>query len=274
MMAPLPYAFNYSTDNWTAGTPTTAPGTILPQVTAVDTMTADTACIAAIAQDCYWIDAQVYSTSVAGSDTSALMDILYDPAGGTAWQILIPKLIVGFTLARGNKYSFPLYIPKGSTIGARWQCVTDTLVTPGLILTLYGGPSRPGFWFGTNVTQVGTNTTGSMGTDIDPGSTGTWGAWTSVGGTTNPAFRYIAFGAQGTAITHTADVYHVQYGFGDTKIPGAQSRFVYDTAEAINILPQATGVYVDIPAGTQLQARATGSDATSEDCSVAIYGVS
>ena len=278
MISVLPYAFSYSADNWSAATPSTTPGTVLPQVTAVDTMTADTACIPTpLAQDCYTVAINVCNTFVATTDTSALMDVLYDPAGGTAWQILIPKLIIGF---RNNnnvpvpEYWFPLYVPKGSSIGARWQCVTDTTVTPNVCITLCGGPSRPGFWFGTAVTACGTDTTGSQGVDIDPGSTGTYGAWASVGGTTNPAFRFLTIGVQGTTNAHTADTYHAQYGFGDTKIPGAQVRFAYTTAEELRLSPAHYGVYADIPAGTQLQARATGSDATSEDCSVALYGVS
>ena len=274
MISQLPYAFNYSADNWTAGTPGVV-GTLLPEVTAADTMTADTDCITTpLAQDCYAISVLPFNTFVTGTDTSALMDILYDPAGGTSYQILIPKLVCGFLSSTVNTYWFPLYVPKGSTIGARWQCVTDTTATPRVAITLWGGPSRPGFWFGTNVTAVGTNTTGSEGTTIDPGSTGTYGSWASVGGTSNPAFRFINFGFQGTLDTHTADTYFVQYGFGSTKIPGAQTRHTFTTAEVINQFPQTYGVYADIPAGTQLQARATGSDATSEDCSVAIYGVS
>lgn len=276
MIAPLPYAFNYSADNWTAATPSGAPGTTLPEVSAVDTMTDPvTACIATpTAQDCYAIGVYVYGTTSTGVDTSALMDIMYDPAGGTSWSILIPKLIVGFLGNINSGYWFPLYVPKGSSIGARWQCVTDTTVTPGVVITLWGGPSRPGFWYGTNITAVGATTTGSQGVDVNPGSTGTYGAWASVGGTTNPAFRYLGFGVQAVSGTHTADQYHVQYGFGDTKIPGAQTRHGYTTAEIINQQPTYYGVYADVTAGTQLQARATGSDASSEDCSVVIYGVS
>lgn len=281
MISVLPYAFSYSADNWSAATPSSVPGTTLPEVTSVDTMTDPvTACIATpLAQDCYLITVNVTQTLTPSTDTSALLDVMYDPAGGTAWQILIPKLIVGFRNVQGvsgamSDYWFPLYVPKGSSIGARWQCVSDTTVTPRIQITLYGGPSRQGFWFGTTVTAVGANTTGSCGADLDPGSTGTYGAWTSVGATSNPAFRFLMIGAQGTAITHTADFYHIQYGFGDTKIPGAQIRIGYTTSEAIWQFPNHFGVYADIPAGTQLQARATGSDATSEDCSVALYGVS
>ena len=280
MIAVMPYAFSYSADNWAAATPGTAPGTVLPQVTAADTMTADTACIATpLAQDCYAIAVNFYNSSSTGVDTSALCDVLYDPAGGTAWQILIPKLIVGFRWASTSStnmsdYWFPLYVPKGSSLGARWQCIADTTNTPNITLTLFGGPSRPGFWFGTNVTAVGTNTTGSAGTDLNPGSTGTYSAWASVGGVSNPAFRFLTMGAQGTATIHTTDQYHIQYGFGDTKIPGAQIRIGYIASEVIYQSPNHQGVFVDIPAATQLQARATGSDATSEDPSVALYGVS
>jgi hypothetical protein len=208
------------------------------------------------------------------------MDIMYDPAGGTSWQVLIPNLIVGYraasaaTFAGMTPYWFPLYIPRGSSIGARWQCLTDTSVDPRCCVTLYGGPSKPGFWYGTKVTDVGASTSTSAGVDLNPGSTGTYSAWTSIGGTSNPAFKFLNIGVQGSAATHTADYYKVQYGFGSTMIPGAMMMFGYSTAEIISCYPEHFGCFVDIPAGTQLQARATGSDATSEDPSVVLYGVS
>jgi hypothetical protein len=221
------------------------------------------------------------NTSSTGADTSALCDIMYDPAGGTSWQVLIPNLICGYRVVSGatfapmSQYVFPLYIPRGSSIGARWQSI---VAIPSSVLrvqvTIWGGPSSPGFWYGTKVTDVGTNTATSAGVDLNPGSTGSYSAWTSIGGTSNPAFGFVTIGVQGSAATHTADTYFVQYGAASTRFPGAQVRFGYTTAEVISDYPQHYGCYVDVPGGTQLQARATGSDATSEDPSVALYGVS
>jgi hypothetical protein len=197
--------------------------------------------------------------------------------------VLIPNLICGFLSPGGTSvpgtgyYGFPLYIPRGSSIGARWQSITvspASTIRPRVAVTVFGGPSKPGFWFGTKVTGIGTDTANSAGLDINPGSTGTYSAWVSIGGTTNPKFGFVIIGAQGSVTTHTADAYHVQYGYGSTQIPGALTRFVYNTSENIYTYPRHSGCYVDVPEGTQLQVRATGSDATSEDPSVALYGVS
>jgi hypothetical protein len=176
-----------------------------------------------------------------------------------------------------NPYWFPLYIPRGSSLGARFQTSFTGAAgyRPQPSITLFGGLSKPGFWFGTKVTTVGAVDSGdSAGVDLNPGSTGTYSAWTNIGGTSNPAFKFLTIGAQGSAATHTADIYHVQYGFNSTQIPGAQIRFGYTANEDMASYPKHRGCFVDIPAGTQLQARATGSDATSEDPSVVLYGVS
>jgi len=277
------YAFGVVANNWMAGTPTSAVGTELADPGATPhTKSTTTALIGTgIAQPGYWIQIEMWQTSSAATDTSALCDIMYDPAGGTSWSVLIPNLLCGF-LPTGvaiprAEYGFPLYIPRGASIGARWQSITVSPasgVRPRVLVTVYGGPSTPGFWYGTQVTDIGTDTANSAGLDHTPGSTGTYSAWTSIGGTSNPSFGFVTFGAQGSTTVHTADYYHVQYGFGSTQIPGAQVRFSYNTGEAIQFLPPTQGVYVDVPAGTQMQIRATGSDASAEVFSAALYGVS
>lgn len=283
MLAIPSYSFGVVADNWMTGTPTTTPGTVLGDPGATPhTKSATTALIATgIAQPAYGIEVGVYQTFTTGTDTSALCDIMYDPAGGTSWQVLIPNLVCGYRTTSPSTmlpgYFFPVYIPRGSSIGARWQ---TALASPAagvrvrVVVTLYGGPSSPGFWYGTKVTDIGSDTANSAGVDLNPGSTGVYSAWANVGGTSNPAFGFVTIGAQGSATTHTADVYHVQYGFGSTQIPGAQIRFTYTTLEVFVQWPQHNGIYVDVPAGTQMQARATGSDATSEDPSIVLYGVS
>ena len=285
MLAIPSYAFGVVADNWSAGTPILAAGTVLADPGATPhTKSATTALVGTgIAQPAYLIEVWFFGTRVSGADTSALCDIMYDPAGGTSWSVLIPNLICGYlsktddAKGMGSKYTFPLYVPRGASIGARWQSIVASPAAADratVLVTLYGGPSSPGFWYGTKVTDIGTDTATSAGLDLDPGSTGTYSAWTSIGGTSNPSFGFVTIGAQGSATTHTADVYHVQYGAASTQFPGAIVRFVYTNLEAILFGPLAPPCFVDVPAGTQLQARATGSDATSENPSVALYGVS
>lgn len=279
------YAFGVVAENWMTGTPTATPGTILGDPGATPhTKSATTALIGTgIAQPAYLVHVAMSGTSATGVDTSALCDIMYDPAGGTSWSVLIPNLICGYraisaaTFTSASGYWFPLYVPRGSSIGARWQSIVASPAAGTRVriqITLFGGPSSPGFWYGTKVTDVGTSTAASAGLDINPGSTGTYSAWTSIGGTSNPAFGFVTIGFQGSVTLHTADIYHVQYGFGSTQIPGAQVRFGYTTAEILSSYPEHFGCFVDVPGGTQMQVRATGSDATSEDPSVALYGVS
>lgn len=279
------YTYGVVAENWMTGTPTTNVGTILGDPGATpNTKSATTALIGTgTSASAYLIEISISNTSATGVDTSGLLDIMYDPAGGTSWNVLIPNLLCGFratngaTIASALPYVFPLYIPRGSSIGARWQTSVASPAVgqrPRVSVTLYGGPSAPGFWYGTKVTDYGTNTAASAGVDLNPGSTGTYSAWTAIGGTTTGNIGFLTLGVQGSAATHTADVYHIQYGFSSTQIPGAQVRLGYTTAEIMAQYPHHGGVYHDVPNGTQLQARATGSDATSEDPSVILYGVS
>lgn len=286
MLAIPSYAFGVVADNWSAGTPTSTPGTVLDDPGATPhTKSATTALIGTgIAQSAYFIQVGFIGTAAAGTDTSALCDIMYDPAGGTSWSVLIPNLICGYRAAAAvnltaasSAYGFPLYIPKGSSLGARWQSIVASPSAGTRVrvqLTVFGGASAPGFWYGTKVTDVGTDTATSAGLDHTPGSTGTYSTWASIGGGSNPAFGFVTAGVQGSATAHTADNYHLQYGFGSTQIPGAQIRLGYTTAEIVSDYPPHMGCYVDVAASTQMQIRATGTDASAEVCSVALYGVS
>lgn len=278
-------ALGIMASNWMSGTPAVTCGTELGDPGATPhTKSATTALIATpLAAPGYWVEVHISGTFVTGTDTSALCDIMYDPAGGTAWSVLIPNLICGYrilgaaTAVQGASYYFPLFVPRGSSIGARWQSIVASPIAgtrARVAVTVAGGFTKPPFWYGTMVTAVGVATASSAGLDINPGSTGTYSAWTSIGGATNPKFGYTTLGAQGSATTHTADVYFVQWGYASTQLPNAQVRFGYTTAEVLVQYPPSSGVWNTVPPATQMQVRATGSDATSEDPSVIVYGVS
>ena len=271
--------------NWLTGTPAATWGTELGDPGATPHTKSTTASLigTGLSAPGYWIEVHITGTGEATADSSALCDIMYDPAGGTSWSVLIPNLVCGFRIVGtasgvgGASYWFPLYVPRGSTIGARWQSIRASPLAgtrARVAVTVWGGFSKPPFWYGQSVTAVGAATAASAGLDINPGSTGAYSAWTSIGGTTNPNFGFLTIGAQGTTTVHTADIYFVQYGYGSTQIPGAQIRFGYTTSEVLVQNPPFLGTWSSIAAGTQLQVRATGSDATSEDPSVIVYGVS
>jgi hypothetical protein len=83
-------------------------------------------------------------------DASSVVDILYDPNGGTSWSVLIPTLLCGYSVTPGalaslsTWYYFPLTIPAGSTIGVRAKTNFATDISTGrIIVSLYGKPSKP-----------------------------------------------------------------------------------------------------------------------------------
>lgn len=123
----------------------------------------------ALTHDCEYLVLAVSGFGLSGSNTSALLDILIDPAGGTSWSELISDLLCGFTVvidydALGNlgvplMYHFPLWLPAGTSIGALARCAHGSAFAnaPRVIAYAAGGNRNPASWWcGQRVETVGT----------------------------------------------------------------------------------------------------------------------
>lgn len=286
MLAIPHYGLNYAIDNWSGATPVgPTPGTSFTLGNSDAKGSTTDVFGTTLAADCYMVRVAIGNTNASGVDTSALVDIMYDPAGGTAWSVLIPNLMAGFALNfAGNlpyshSYTFPLFVPKGSTVGVRGQTTrTSGTNNARVIVEMRGGPSRPGFWYGTRVTDVGTVTASSAGLDHTVGSTGAYSSWANIGGTSAPAFGFVTMGVQGSSATHNSPTggCHFRFGMGSVVIPGAlfRSGGINTVETMLGNLPEFRGCYCSVPAGTQLQVSGTAGDATTETFSIALYGVS
>lgn len=272
-------SFVYQTDNLTGTPSASVPGTNFT----AGANNADGTVVAvlgtAVANDIHLIQIGIGGISISTGDSNALLDLLYDPAGGTAWQVLIADLVCGFTpipVAAGSAislwYTFPLYVKSGATFAVQARTAHTADITTGrVILSVSGlGRRQENWWCGTGVESIGINASSSKGTTITPGNA-SYSAFASVGSTTANRIRFLQFAVNGSDATAANFGYFFQCGRGGVKLPFPTIYRSMTTTE----VGQNTMVYpcwVDIPIGTQLQARAI-SNGAGEDFNVALYGV-
>lgn len=166
--------------------------------------------IAATEHDANWIAISSNSHSVS---TVGLIDI---GIGAAAEQILIPDLFVIARNAGGGfpPYLFPVFIPKGSRITARWQNAAIS-ATARVSVHLFGGTLLSGGSGPSIVSGYGA-TASSLGTNIDPGATAnTWSAWTEMTAATDRDHRWLVLsGRYGDGAPAATVSHRVQIGIG------------------------------------------------------------
>ncbi len=162
---------------------------------------------AAIPFDSYWIEIAVDATQATTVDTSMLLDIGVDDAGGTSYVVKIADMQVGFLEVDAPcRWQFPLFIPAGSTVAARCQSAV-TSDTASLSAILYGGtpPGNP-FPIQGPVVTYGANEGTSHGVVLLNSTQETRGAWAEIVSATTHPHRGFTVSIQGAdAVLANAD---------------------------------------------------------------------
>ncbi len=264
-----------------ASTPSTTPGTAVTANASANTDGTAVTLLSALARDCEYLVIQTLAASTATTNTSALLDILIDPAGGTSWTTLIEDLLCGYSGAISTAipygpayhYHFPIWIPAGATVGAQVRCATGGTVQ-NVVVHAFGGNRNPASWAcGQKVTTVGTTSPStSRGQAHTAGNSGAFSSWTSLGSplaTDAIAWQVAAQGIGSTAMNNVA--YTFEFGYNSTRI-GPRKHHVTGTSEGA--ASWGTGVAFNrLAAGTQLQVRGTCSS-TASATDVSAYVVS
>jgi hypothetical protein len=275
-----PPSWGHCTTNITGTPSTTGAGTAVTP----GNSNADGTAVAALTNighdvECLVIGA--YGFNLAGANTSTLLDILVDPAGGSTWATdpLINDLLVGQTNVMGTTsngivwYHFPIWLKSGHSIGLRAR-QAHSAADPGVVMVFaYGGNANPGSWWcGQTVESVGIIAASSQGTDHTPGNSGAFSTWTDFGSTLSKPCGALQFAVQATNddTTQSAAAYHFEFGVGSTRIGPPIWRSTTTTEVGWST---PTGlIFCALPTGTQLQVRGTCSG-TAEAIDVAAYAV-
>lgn len=168
---------------------------------------------ASLTEDVYLVEININANFVAATARSAILDIGYDPAGGTSYSILIADLMCAsasnLCITRegflGYNYMFPLFIKAGTSIGAAASVDNATVGTLRCWARFYCKPKHPeALKVGSYVESLGVTAASSEGTTVTSGTTSE-GSWTSLGTTTKPAWWFqVGGGVNNLAITSVA----------------------------------------------------------------------
>jgi len=234
-----------------------------------------------IAHDVAELVIQLLAHNAAATNTSALADILVDPAGGSTWAsaALIDDLLVGESPTGGSNtnpgyvYCFPIWLKSGHSIGVRTRTAAAAGIAQRVFIHAYGGNANPGSWWcGQTIVSVGINAATSVGTNHTAGNSGAFSAWASLGSALSKPCGAVQWAVQGTNTdtTQNAAGYFFQFGAGSTQIGPTLFKST-STGESGALVPTGP-IFAAIPSGTQLQVRGTCSG-TAEALDVAAYAV-
>lgn len=253
-------------------------GTAVPDGASVNTFGTVTELISAAnnTRDSWAIEIQYMATTTPNTLAGeGALDILI---GGATDDVLISSLLVGGTFPGGGRsYFFPVHVPAGVRVAARFSSAYAHTTEAGVIVTLYGGSAPGGMKSGRKVTTYGTKVGNSRGLAITPGGTGAAGAWTQVVASTTEDHFYFLPGFQVEADATIGNVGMINVGIG----VGAATEerigtwwFSKNASEQQSGPTPARGVGRWVPAGTRMSMQASVSSAIDAAHGCHIYAVS
>lgn len=242
-----------------------------------------------ITTDIFGIELLFTNAFNANSTRNVLVNIGIDTAGGTSFTTRIPQLIIGHCgsgiLHGGIHYVFPLYIPRGSSIGI--QAAGSAAIPFNTAIKLYGKPRNPdGITAGSYVvnygTTLGTGATGATGTVLGNGTGlgqgGAEGTYVLIGTTTRDHWWWqMGYTYIDTNVAAQAIAFDMAIGSSTTlnKLVFENMLFFADGTERIwNEPTPYFGQMTESVAGDNVYIRGSTNVATAEVSSaVAAYGL-
>ena len=279
LIIPKGPSWGFCVDNNT-GTPSVTALGIQVTAGANDTPATAVTLLDDLAHDVEYLRIGIRGYTAVTQNGSALLDILYDPDGGTDWQTLIPGLLAGFTFATTSSsamplwYDFPIWIPAGASIGAQAQTAHSSNITSGrVVVQAFGANANPASWWcGQRVSAIGVDVANSIGVMHTPGASGVFSSWTNFGSTLAADAGAVQWAAQGPNTgTAVNAIFRFEFGISGQRIGPSCTRSI-TTAEFGWAMPAGL-IFANLPGGAQLQVRGTSDNASPQDIDVAAYAV-
>jgi hypothetical protein len=240
----------------------------------------------ALAHDVEYLRLGFVAPHPSGGKNDTLATILFDPAGGTSWQVLIPFLSIGgigtpnsggalVAGLHGATYDFPVWVPSGSTLGIRIRTATASPPTVYTTAFAFGGNRNPGSWWcGQRVTAIGIVEGDSEGTDFTAGLSSSFSSWTNFGSVLSAdcgALQFAVCGIGGSF--YDTAVFQYEFGVAGQRIGPPIIKQI--TGSEVGGSSVVGPLFKSLPSGTQFQARAMTSSASLLAASpqVAAYAV-
>lgn len=238
-----------------------------------------------VTSDSYGIFIHLQGNSSSAAARPTLLDIGQDPAGGTAYTVLIPNLnassvaafsATGFFI-RGFKYFFPLFIKAGTRLAARAQVGNASAGDLNCIIRLYQRPTEPHLCaFGTYVDAIGIDLANSRGTAITPAVQPTEGTWTAIGTLPRDAWWFQQSFSIDNAVMTSQD-YYADLGIGDgtsMRVLIENQVFQAESAETMTCtLASGPECVCPSPSGTSVRMRVCGNGTADSGTTGMVYAL-
>lgn len=266
----------------TTGRPAAAYGTIVTPGNNTMGAWAQLIAGASVTDDVFGILININSNAVSAAARDSLVDIGYDPSGGTSYTLIIPYLVATcaapYNIGTGGVwYYFPLFIPAGSTLAARGSVNNATVGTMRVFANLFCRPRHPeSTRVGAYVKAYGAVPASSRGTTVVAGTTAE-GAWTLLGATA--ATEEIWWWQLGIGVndaTMTANAHHCDLGAGNgtnNQILIQDQNITFTAAEQSNNSPLTIGCVTNIASGTNIYGRIQCSGTADTGLSMIAHGL-
>lgn len=236
-----------------------------------------------IVNDVFGVRLRIQGGNVSATSKEHLLDLGWDPAGGTTYVEKISNLACGesatFQAAGSSpggfrEYYFPIYIPAGSAVAVRIQGLAATAGTVRVDAVFYGKPTNPdALLFGQYAETVGA-ITGSSGVTFSPGNA-TNGSWADLGTTVKPCWLW-QLCVQNNTTTMAGVNLCCDLAFGDASnkhliiegllVPESSS-------EAVASYASWPDGYGEVPAGSHLYVRGSASGAPAGTHNAVAIGI-
>ncbi len=257
----------------TLGTQVTGSGT-------ANTKGSWTQILPALTFDAFYIYITALNTVASATDTSLLLDVGIDPAGGTSYIVVVPNILFGFSFdvdQMRQDFAIPVYMPTGSTVAARIQSVITSETTDVAFQVVGGIPSDNPFPPVGLIVDYGTNTSDSGGVAGSNADANTKSAWVEITPATTHPHRGIGFAKQGNTDAMSSSNWFADIGIGSA---GSEVVLIGDlywkttTSEKVGgSFPPGGLVAAQVPEGSRLAVRTQTEDTNVNSAiDVALYG--
>ncbi len=234
----------------------------------------------ALAFDVYQVGLYVAEVGVSTVDTSALLDVGADPAGGTAYTEIIPNFLIGCVrdsaeFSNGYTAIFPVFIPAGATVAVRSQSIVSS-DTVEVGMKLHGGaPDGDPFPNHGLVVAYGVTVASSSGVTPANATANNEGAWVQLVAATTHPHRGLTVGVQAADNAIGSDDFLIDIGIGagGSEVVIIEGIPVHTLGNEQLRVVDAGAFRQDLPEGVRLAVRAQGdANNVQSNLDVAVYG--
>lgn len=253
-------------------TPSGTPGTsVTPGASNAEGSWTEVASSANIAHDIYLVAIWISGGATNGNSKMHLLDIGWDPAGGTSYVQQIANIACGSSVApstinapSGIFFLFPVFIKAGSAVAVRIQGSNATAGTVRVQAEFFGKPTNPEILKVGQYSETIGAITNSNGVSFTPGNSGAEGSWQSLG-TTARALWWWQLAVQADDSSLGAGLiyqFDLAYGDGSNKVIIIENlTAIVSNGETLAIAPPLNCFY-EVPAGAELFVRGSCSGTT------------